>query len=247
MSAFTKKELKPTSSKTGLILFILGAGMCVLAVMCVIGLGVVMKLRGTFPPVYAMDQVDSEHEGYRRTTLISGNTVYVRDYEEYALISGNTQPPQMIGQLPFSEDAVSGVYAIPGQDPSAYVLEYDPMYQAVYRNIEHPSFNWREAEFQKIRLMFPTANPRESEDPVLIEEILNTLKGGNPTVVPMQADGNYSGVQNYALLLFTDQLPGMMVMAGVHVNQNGEVFLAEDIVSNQWMPPGPLFVEWIQK
>lgn len=197
-------------------------------------------------PVYSMEQVDSQHEGYRRTTLTAGDTIYVCDYEEYAIGSITSAPTEKIGKLPFGFGS-AGVYAIPGQDPSAYVLEFDPMYQQVYRNIDHPPFDWRTAEFQSIRLMILTANPKESEDPLLIEEILFALKGENPAIVPMQSDGNYSGVTNYTLLLFSDQLPGLMYMAGVHVKETGEVYLAENIVSNQWHSAGTLFSEWVLK
>lgn len=198
-------------------------------------------------PVYKMEQIDSVYEGYRRTTITSGNTVYVQDYEEYALGSVNSAPTEMIGRFPnFWGLGTGGVYAIPGQDPSAYVLEWDPIYQQVYRNIDHPPFDWRSAHFNFIRLMIPTANPKESEDPLLIEEILSVLKNGVPIVVPMRSDGDYSETQNYTLLLFSDELPGMMYMAGVHVTDSAEVYLAENIISNQWNLAGPLFIEFIR-
>lgn len=198
-------------------------------------------------PVYKMEQTDSVHEGYRRTTITSGSTVYVQDYEEYALGSVNSAPIEMIGRFPnFWGLDTGGVYAIPGQDPSAYALEWDPMYQSVYRNINHPPFDWRNAKFQSLRLMIPTANPKESEDSSLIDEILLSLKNGQSITVPMHSDANYSDTQNYTLLLFSNELPGMMYMAGVHVTQSGEVYLAENIISNQWKSAGPLFSEFIR-
>lgn len=198
-------------------------------------------------PVYKMEQTDSIHEGYRRTTMTSGSTVYVQDYEEYALGSINSAPTEMIGRFPnFWGLDTGGVYAIPGQDPSAYVLEWDPMYQSVYRNINQPPFDWRNADFQSIRLMIPSANPKESEDLLLIEEILSALKNGAVTTVPMRSDGDYSESQNYTLLLFSDELPGMMYMAGAHVTQSGEIYLAENIISNQWKSAGRLFSEFIR-
>lgn len=197
-------------------------------------------------PVYKMEQTDSGHEGYRRTTLTSGNTIYVQDYEEYALGSVNYAPTEMIGRFPnfFGLDT-GGLYAIPGQDPAAYALEFDPMYQSVYRNIDHPPFDWRNAEFQSIRLMIPAANPKESEDALLVDEIISTLKNETSVLVPMRSDGNYSENINYTLLLFSDELPGMMYMAGVHINTSGEVYLAENIISNQWIPAGIRFTDFI--
>jgi len=229
----------------GLTLSALGIGACALLAMCILGLGVVMKLGDIFLPVYNMDQVDSVHEGFRRTTLTHDNTIYVNDYEEYALLPINTEPPQMIGRLPFSEDAVSGVYAIPGQDPSAYALEYDPMYQLVYRNVEHPPFDWLNADFQKLRVMFPTANLKETEDAKVINNVRTTLIGAAIMIVPFQQDGNYSGYENSTVLLLSDELPGLMYAAGMHVAADGTVYLAENMVTNIWHPAGSVFVEWL--
>ena len=199
-------------------------------------------------PIYKMEQTDSSHAGYRRTILTSGNTVYVHDYEEYALASINSAPTEKIGRFEFSFFGVYGLYAIPGQDPSEYVLEFDPMYQTVYRNIEHPPFDWRNAEFHQVRLSYQAPiNPRESEDPLLIKEILSSLKNGIPTIVPMQSDGNYTNTTNFTVILFSDQLPGLMYFAAAHEMPNGEVFLAENIISNQWVPAGPLFIEFIKE
>jgi hypothetical protein len=172
-----------------IILAALGATICALTVVCAVGWAL---LRGreaaTDPtalglPVYSLEQIASEHEGYLRTTLTYENTVYVHDYEESALTNFGAAPTQMIGRLPVSENAFSGVYAIPGQDPSAYALEYDPMYQTVYRNIQHPPFDWRAAEFQKMVLYLPE-NPKETIDPLIIQDVLTALKEGTLITVP---------------------------------------------------------------
>jgi len=237
----------PSSKIKSLLIAVIGVGLCAFVVCCV-GFLIARNFTGESLPVYAMDQVPSAHAGYLRTTLTNGNTVYVRDYEEYALISANTEPPEMIGQLPFSEDSVSGVYAIPGQDPSAYVLEYDPMYQAVYRNIEHPPLDWRSAEFQKLRLM-AWGNAKDTTDVQVIQDFLNTLKEGEFVTLSasMPQDGIFSGYENYAVILFSEQLPGLMVAFGLHIDQNGKVYLAENFISNQWVTASPFFVEWMNK
>ena len=185
-------------------------------------------------PTYEFEQVPSAHEGYLRTTLTSGSTVYVMDYEEYALIAATSAPTEMIGRFPVSIGN-SGLYAIPGQDPSAYALEFDPMYQQVYRNINHPPFDWVNADFQKLRVMFPAANPKETEDAGIIN-----------MVVPFQQDGNYSGYENYTALLFSDELPGMMYAAGLHIAPDGSVYLAKNMVSNVWHPAGITFSDWLK-
>lgn len=202
---------------------------------------------GIFLPTYSMEQVASEHEGYRHSTLTSGNTVYVNDYEEYALSTFGPSPTQMIGRFPFSEDAVSGLYAIPGQDPSAYALEYDPMYQAVYRNIEHQPFDWRAAAFQKMRLGIPTgpAANKETTDSQVIDDVLRTLQGAAIFIVPLDATGSYVDYENYGLHLFSDQLPGLAYIAGVHINADGQIYLAENGITNRWHPVSSFFLEWM--
>jgi hypothetical protein len=195
-------------------------------------------------PQYSLDQVDSDHAGFRRTTLTYGSTVYVNDYEESALTAFGAAPTQMIGRLPFSEDAVSGVYVIPGQDASAYVLEYDAMYQAVYRNAEHPPFDWRTADFQSMRFYSPS-NSIETSDPQIIRDVFAALKSGTPITVPLHVDGNYPGYENHGLMAFSDQLPGLGYVFGVHVATDGTVYLAENSASAQWFPAGSLFTNWM--
>lgn len=196
-------------------------------------------------PLYEFEQVPSSYEGYLRTTLTSGNTVYVMDYEEYALLAATSAPTEMIGRFPVTIGS-SGLYAIPGQDPSAYVLEFDPMYQQVYRNINHPPFDWLNADFQKLQVMFPAANPKETEDAKVINNVHTTLMGAAIMVVPFQLDGNYSGYENYTALLFSDELPGLVYAAGLHIAPDGSVYLAENIVSNIWHPAGITFRDWLR-
>jgi hypothetical protein len=218
-----------------------GLALGALAVLCAAGWAIFTLF---FPPLYQVEQVASSHAGYRRTTLTHGNAIYVNDYEESALAAFGEPPTERVG---WTWGGVP-LYAIPGQGASAYVLEYDPMYQVVYRSIEHPPFDWRNAEFQHIRLSYQEPiNPRESDDPLLIEEILSALKNGTRTVVPMQADGNYSDTRNYTLILFSDQLPGLMYLAAAHETKSGEIFLAENPISNEWATAGPLFTEFIKE
>ena len=227
------------------ILIAVGLAFCALAIVCVVvGLISTNLIPTLFLPVYTIQQTASTHNGYRHTTLSDGNTVYVNDYEEFALLSINTQPPQMIGRFPIPGFGASGIYAIPSQDPSAYALEYDPMYQQVYRNAQHPPIDWRAAEFQKMRLMLPT-NPKDTTDPLIIEDVLKALKEGAPIAVVMQANGNYIGYQNYSLLLFSEQLPGLMYSLGVHVDPARQVYFAENAISNQWYPASQVFLEWM--
>lgn len=173
--------------------------------------------------------------------------MYVRDYEEYPLLAINTAPSEMIGRFsPFFNLDGSELYAIPGQDPSAYVLEFNPMYLNIFRNINHPPFDWLNADFQKLRVVFPAANPKETEDTTIIRNVRTTLIGAAIMVVPFQQDGNFDGYENYAALLFSDELPGMMYAAGLHIAPDGSVYLAENTVSNIWHPAGITFRDWLR-
>lgn len=197
------------------------------------------------PPVYKVEQVDSEHEGYRQTTLTHADTVYVNDYEESALVAFGEGTRQKIGNLPLGGFSASGIFSIPGQSPSAYVLEFDPMYEIVYRNIQHPPFDWRTANFQMMRLTFPARNAKETNDQKVIQDVIASLIGNELILVPFQADGNYAGYQNYGLMSFSQELPGLGYIFGVHVAQDGAVYVAVNSSENHWFPAGSIFTEWV--
>ncbi len=72
-----------------------------------------------------------------------------------------------------------------------------------------------------------------------------THKEGTVISVPFQADGNYTGYENYWLQSFSDELPGLAYNFGVHVSPDGNVYLAENFASNEWFPAGVLFVDWV--
>lgn len=50
--------------------------------------------------VYTFQQTASTHPGYRRITITAGTTVYVKDYDEYALQPANNGPTHAIGRTP---------------------------------------------------------------------------------------------------------------------------------------------------
>ena len=83
-----------------LLIFAAVTTMCCIASACtlfaVFGLGFLTENE---LPLYTFEQVPSAHEGYLRTTLTSGNTVYVLDYEEYALVATTSAPTEIIGRL----------------------------------------------------------------------------------------------------------------------------------------------------
>jgi hypothetical protein len=212
-------------------------------------------------PVYTIEQTDSAHPGYRRSTVSSADASYVNDFEEQSLQLMETDPKQVVGRSQFGN---AKICAIPGQDPSAYVAvdvgSEMPDYE-VFRNPRHPPFDWRHAAFQRMRLAMlegPAAN-KETTDPALIEDVLRTLRDGAPATppvasLPVTASGSPAGV--YGVLLFSDQLPGLVFRPSCYIEKTGQVYLAEGLVwtftrtqqsvQAEWIPVSPSFAQWVQ-
>ena len=213
-------------------------------------------------PVYTTEQTDSAHAGYRRTTVSTQGAVYVNDFEEAALQLSNPDPTEVVGRSQFGNGKIC---AIPGQSPSAY-LAVDvgsemPAYE-VFRSLTHPPFDWRQAAFQKMRLAVPdgpTAN-RETTDPALIDDVVRTLREAMP-VAPSEAPPPMplaaSATRVHAILLFSDQLPGLVFRPSLYRDESGHVYLAEGLmveytpgkeptVQAAWIPASPLLTRWVQ-
>ncbi len=218
---------------------------CVVFACCCLMAGIGWLIFGALSqPVHKMEQTDSSHEGYRRTTLTNGGVVYVHDFEEYALAAFGEGTREKIGNLPLGGFEDTGIYSIPGQSPSAYVLEFDPMYEIVYRNIEHPPFDWRTASFEMMRLIFPSRNPKETTDPRVIQDILTALTRDEGKFLPFHEDGMYPGYENYRLMSFSPEIDGLAYVFGVHIGTDGIIYLAENPIANQWFPAGSIFTNW---
>ena len=207
-------------------------------------------------PVYTHDQTDSTHPGYRRSTITCGTSVYVNDYEEYALQLIDSEPTNAIGRAPFGN---AKICTIPGQSPADYLAadvgSEMPAY-AVFRNSQHPPFDWRAATFQKMEFTWPNGSGafQSTTDPALIDDVIQAMKNGTPANPPPTASvgsRNLAGVH-----LYSDQLPGLKYCPEVYVNTAGPVYLAENIAiefTNQttavhanWIVAGPLFAKWVQ-
>jgi len=213
-------------------------------------------------PVYTIAQTDSAHPGYRRTTVSTAVASYVNDFEEQSLQLSDSDPKQVVGRSQYGNGKIC---AIAGQDPSAY-LAVDvgsemPAYE-VFRNSRHPPFDWRHAAFQRMRLAMPEgpAANKETTDPALIEEVLRTLRDGTPATPPVEppavtASGSPAGV--YGVLLFSDQLPGLVFRPSCYLEKTGQVYVADSLlltftrtqqsVQAQWIPVSPLFAQWVQR
>jgi hypothetical protein len=212
-------------------------------------------------PVYTMEQTDSAHSGYRRSTVSTAGASYVNDYEEQSLQLIEAEPKQAVGRSQFGNGKIC---AIAGQDPSAYVAvdvgSEMPAY-AVFRNPRHPPFDWRHTAFQRMRLDMlegPAAN-KETTDPALIEEVVRTLRDGAPATPPVAslavtASGSPAGV--YGVLLFSDQLPGLVFRPSCYIEKTGQVYLADGLVFTftrtqqsvhaEWIPASPGFAQWVR-
>jgi hypothetical protein len=201
-------------------------------------------------PVYKTDQSNSSHPGYRCTTLTSGTMVYVNDFEEYSLQLRNSEPRTVVGRMEFGDGKVC---AIDGQPFSAYVAgdvgSEMPAY-AVFRNRSQPPFDWRKIAFQKMRFAIlegPAAN-KETTDPALIQEVLATLRDGHPALSASFDPANPSASKDFsALLLFSDQLPGLLFCVGVHRDAaSGQFYLAENQSAKQWIKSSAAINQWLQ-
>ena len=199
-------------------------------------------------PVYTIEQTDSAHPGYRRTTVSTAGASYVNDFEEQSLQLSDTDPKLVVGRSQYGNGKIC---AIAGQDPSVY-LSVDvgsemPAYE-VFRNSRHPPFDWRHAAFQRMRLAMPEgpAANKETTDPVLIEDVLRTLRDSMPATPPepsaVTASGSPAGV--YGVLLFSDQLPGLVFRPSCYIEKTGQVYLADSLLlrsrehSNRFRPSG---------
>src|SRR5262245_2731186 len=212
-------------------------------------------------PVYTTEQTDSSHPGYRQTKVSTKGAVYVNDFEEASLILSNPDPKVVVGRSQFGN---AKICAIPGQEPSAYIAvdagSEMPDY-VVFRHVEHPPFDWRHATFQKMRLDMlegPTAN-KETSDPALLDEVVSTLRDTSPAIPPVTAPpmpNTGLGSRVHGVLLFSDQLPGMVFRPAVYIADSGQVYIAENLsltymkdafsVQAAWIPARPTFTRWVQ-
>lgn len=206
-------------------------------------------------PVFTFEQTDSRHEGYRRTTVSSGGTTYVNDYEEYALVLQNGSPTQAVGRAKFGGGTLC---AIDGQPPAAY-LAVDvgsemPAY-AVFRASDQPPFDWRAVEFQSMQFAVPEGRVTHmrTADPALIADVLATLRDGAPAAP--QPDPGRAG-KLLGLHLFSDHLPGLVFAPSAYQDETGAVYLSENLAVQtggpaprfhaRWIPASPRFTAWVQ-
>jgi hypothetical protein len=241
------------------IILIVVAGLCLVAA-GVLAVGVAFFMfRGPAPSpgmrIYKIDQVDSAHPGYRRSTMMAGDYLYVNDYEEAALRLVNPEPTTVIalkGNFGYSK-----VCSIDGQPASAYVAGDDgsemPAYE-VYRHNGQPPFDWRSATFRKMTYSAPSSpnNGLESADPVLLSEVLTLLREGKPVSqpgFPMAEAASMPCIQMAA-----DQLPGILFCPVLRKGPDDTLYIAESLMFDgaaarftaNWIPVSPKLGEWLK-
>jgi hypothetical protein len=190
---------------------------------------------------YRYNDIPSKYTGFVRHVLRTGSTTYDSDYAEYGLSATGTD--RLLAQV----SSTARVYAIPGEDPSVYVVLYDLKTQVgVFRNTQHPAFDWRRISFKEMRFFQLDTNSsntyQSSADTQLIQEAITALRG-RTSVSPLQVTGKPT---RYGLNLYSDQHPGLIYCLGVFVDGAGNVYLAENTLSQDWFPAGKLFTNWVK-
>ncbi|MFO1487753.1 MAG: hypothetical protein U1F65_04675 [Verrucomicrobiota bacterium] len=242
--------------KSTVILLASGAVMAAIAAaVLVLGLGVGF-LAGRFSTgiaVYQSSQTESAHPGYRRSTLIHEDEIYLSDYEEAALQPAMPDPSQVIGRTAFGGARICG---IPGQPATAYIAgdvgSEMPAF-AVFRHTNQPPFDWRTATFREMTFggMNPQAAPRQTTNAALLAEVVRSLSEGSPTELPGVP---FAGVTNFAnLRLASEQLPGI-VFCPVVRQAGGRFYLAESLMMDlaakefqaRWIRVDAPVAEWMK-
>jgi len=207
-------------------------------------------------PKYSMDQTDSAHRWYRRTTVHFNSAVYVNDFEDYSIWLAYPVPTQAIGRAPFGNSLVC---SIPGQGPTDYIaVDCGSEMEAyeVFRNADHPPFDWRHASFQTMEFAgtMMHSEHKRAADSTLVADVVRTLREGAPVAVTLPASINSTNLGR--LSLYSDALPGLMFCPAVYSDSAGPVYLAESFaveysnrtekIHAQWIPASESFAHWLK-
>src|SRR5262245_58624741 len=206
-------------------------------------------------PKYSLEQTDSVHRWYRRTTVHFNSTVYVNDFEDYSLWLAYPVPTHAIGRAPFGNSLVC---TVPGQEPTDYIaVDCGSEMEAyeVFRNANLSPFDWRHASFQKMDFAGTMIHPerKSATDSTLIRDVIRTLREGEPATVSLPASVNSTNLAR--LNLYSDALPGLMFCPAVYCDSVGGAYLAENFaveyvdrterIHAQWVPASPSFAQWL--
>jgi len=106
-----------------------------------------------------------------------------------------------------------------------------PAYE-VFRAERQPPFEWRQATFQKMRLAVPEgpAANKLTADPAVIQDVILTLRDG-ATAAPFSIETAGGTGNVHSLLLWSDELPGLVFSPAVYFDPAGRVYLAENLAA----------------
>ncbi|HKQ57830.1 MAG TPA: hypothetical protein VJY35_08165 [Candidatus Eisenbacteria bacterium] len=207
-------------------------------------------------PKYSLEQADSAHRWYRRTTVHFGSAVYLNDFEDYPIWLANPVPTHAIGRAPFGNSLVC---SIPGQEPTDYIAVdcgSEMEAYAVFRNANHSSFDWRHARFQAMDYAgtMMQADHKRTVDSTLIADVVRTLREDAPVSLSLPASVNSTNLAR--LNLYSDALPGLMFCPAIYRDSAGPVYLAESFaveysnrtekIHAQWIPASESFTQWLR-
>lgn len=214
-------------------------------------------------PKYSMRQTDSEHRGYRRTTVHFRSADYIRDFEDAPIWLAHPVPTNVIGRAPFGH---ARVCSIPGQDPANYIAVdcgSEMESYEVFRHVEHPPFDWRQATFQAMESAgsMMHAERKRITDAALIADVVRTLRDGTPTpagalpetLTAPQLPGSVESLGR--LQLYSDDLPGLAFCPMLYRDETGSVYLAESVgieyanrtqqMHANWIPAHEPLAQWL--
>jgi hypothetical protein len=207
-------------------------------------------------PKYSLEQTDSAHRWYRRTTVHFNSASYLNDFEDYSIWLAYPVPTNAIGRAPFGNSLVC---SIPGQEPTDYIaVDCGSEMEAyeVFRNANHPPFDWRHASFQAMERAgtMMQADHKRTEDSTLVADVVRTLREGTPVSLSLPASVNSTNLER--LNLYSDALPGLMFCPAVYRDAAGPVYLAENFaveyvdrterIHAQWIPASESFAQWLK-
>lgn len=209
-------------------------------------------------PVYTRgQQLASLHPGYFHDSVTGGGEVYVNDYEEACLQLTFTEPRTVIGLMGSISPAKVG--AIPGQPVTSYIAvdcgSEMPAY-APYRNIKQPPFDWRTARFRQMSAFqqYKSGPLVTTTNAALIAEVVRLLREGTPVELKPFP---FSGATNLINLNLTcDKLPGMLFCPALCYYDDGNIYLAESLMTDftvtppqvraRWIPASPMLTQWLK-
>ena len=251
--------------------WLIAAGAAVTVVLLTVGAVVIVwQLLNYVPaklrllPKYSLEQTDSSHSWYRRTTVQFNSAAYVNDFEDYSILLANPVPTNAIGRAPFGNSLVC---SIPGQNQADYIaVDCGSEMEAyeVFRNVNHPPFDWRHAKFQAMEIGSPTIHPerKRSTDQALMAEVVRQLSEGTPTPTPelpsaLTTSHAAGALKNLvSLQMYCDALPGLMFCPSVYWDGTGTVYLTESYsveytnraekVHANWIPASETFAQWLK-